>query len=95
MEKIKFTEESFNDLCENVSKQTQKNEHTLSKLLISEFFDIAYYVKIFTYISAIHEIDGYMCKELCELRERKTNEMICVIQGIYGKEYGFKLIKCL
>lgn len=85
----------FAAFLKEVAELTKSNNHSEARLLIAKYFKFTKYVKIFTAINLLHELDGSMELDLQKYRESKLKEMYYHIQKKYGDDIKNKVYKAL
>ena len=78
--------EDLMDLVEVVADLIDINDHINAYATIAKFFGYKKYMKIFEYIMAIQDIEGYLPEGLNTYRYTLYKEMMNVIKQHEGKE---------
>lgn len=85
----------FAKFIKQISDLTDHNNHGEARLLIAKYFKFPKYVKIFTAINMLHDLDGSMEVDLQKYREYKLKEMYFLIEKKYGDEIKNRVYKAL
>jgi len=83
------------ELCRKVSELTDINNHGEAKVEIAKYFGFKRFVERFELINKYHNIDGHLCPELQQLRDRLTKELFNAIHLHHGEEIRQKVYNAL
>jgi len=79
----KTTEQrQIDKLCKTIADLTDNNDHTGAKTVLAKFFNFDNFVKVFTAVETIHDVEGSMPGEISAYRRRKGIELIDAVQEI-------------
>ena len=73
-------ESKLNNVCSIIAKQTDENDHTGAKITCAKYFELKYYVRVFSIIEMLHTLEGSLPEELSNYRRRKGIEMMNYIK---------------
>jgi hypothetical protein len=83
------------ELCYKVSQLTDINNHGEAKVIIAKYFGFNLFVQKFELINKYHNLDGHLCTELQQLRDRLTKELFNAIHLHHGEEVRQKVYNAL
>jgi hypothetical protein len=66
----------FDNLCNEVARLTDSNEHTKAKMIVAKFFNLKYYIKVFELVELMHNCDGYLLSDTYSIRRRSGINML-------------------
>ena len=78
---------NLDQVCAKIAKQTDENDHTGAKVTAARYFDLKHYVKIFTCIEYLHNVESYLPEELSNYRRRKGIEMMKEIKNRFPEQF--------
>ncbi len=76
----------FDTLCKEVLSLTDKNYHTEARILIAKHYGFGGFVSRLELINQYHKIDGHLCRELSQLRQRLSVELMKAVEFHGGQE---------
>ena len=74
--------QSFEQLCLDIKRSSNNNDHTNSKLLVAKYFKLNHFIKVFEFIKYMHIVDGSMLPDLESLRKRESKRMMLEVEEI-------------
>ena len=84
---MKTTFKDLDQVCAKIAQQTDENDHTGAKVTAARYFDLKHYVKIFTCIEYLHDVEGHLPEELSNYRMRKGIEMMQEIKNRFPEQF--------
>jgi hypothetical protein len=79
----------FDNLCNEVARLTDSNDHTKAKMIVAKFFNLKYYIKVFEFIELMHNGDGSMFADTSSIRRRSGINMLEDIKdGLSDKQFN-------
>lgn len=81
----------FDILCKDVSSLADKNYHTQARILIAKHYGFGGFILRFELIEQYHKVDGRLCSELAQLRQRLSVELLEAVK-FHGTQEQYNLI---